>query len=173
MAMHITGYEGREAIPYAIKPGVALQLTNILRDVGDDWRIGRIYLPLEDLHTFQLTEDDIAAGVVDHGATSWRSRLNAPASFLRRIIARNCLLGKRDASPLLRAAELYRAILIDDKPTTTTISPTAHILTNNKIAPPARHLLAYVAEDTNRSSGTSCSTNYGERKSCLKNNHYW
>ena len=37
MSMHITGFQGRKAIPYAVKVGVALQLTNILRDVGEDW----------------------------------------------------------------------------------------------------------------------------------------
>ena len=37
------------ALPYAIKLGVALQLTNILRDVGEDWRNGRVYLPREEL----------------------------------------------------------------------------------------------------------------------------
>jgi len=37
MTMHIIGFSGPEAIPYAIKLGVALQLTNILRDIGEDW----------------------------------------------------------------------------------------------------------------------------------------
>ncbi len=46
MSMHIIGYSGSEAVPYAIRLGVALQMTNILRDVGDDWRNGRIYLPI-------------------------------------------------------------------------------------------------------------------------------
>ena len=41
MSMHIIGFTGPEAIPYAIKLGVALQITNILRDVAEDWRAGR------------------------------------------------------------------------------------------------------------------------------------
>ena len=45
MSMHIIGYSDEDAIPFAIKLGVALQTTNILRDVGDDWRMGLIYLP--------------------------------------------------------------------------------------------------------------------------------
>ena len=45
MSMHIVGYTGTEAIPYAVKLGMALQPTNILRDVGEDWRNGRLYLP--------------------------------------------------------------------------------------------------------------------------------
>lgn len=50
---------------YAIKLGVALQLTNILRDVGEDARRGRVYLPEEDLARFGLCADDVLAGVHD------------------------------------------------------------------------------------------------------------
>jgi phytoene synthase len=64
LVMGITGYTpGAE--PYAIKLGVALQLTNILRDVGEDARRGRVYLPEEDLEHFGLKADDILAGVYD------------------------------------------------------------------------------------------------------------
>ncbi|HRJ44619.1 MAG TPA: squalene/phytoene synthase family protein, partial [Caldilineaceae bacterium] len=64
MTMHIIGYAGPQAIPYAIKLGVALQLTNILRDVGEDWANGRLYLPQDELAAFGLSEADIAAGQV-------------------------------------------------------------------------------------------------------------
>ncbi len=53
------------AEPYAIKLGVALQLTNILRDIGEDAQRGRIYLPQEDLQRFDLTDADILAGTCD------------------------------------------------------------------------------------------------------------
>lgn len=49
----------------AISLGLAMQLTNILRDVGEDLQRDRIYLPLEDLHAFNYTEADLIAGVVD------------------------------------------------------------------------------------------------------------
>lgn len=49
----------------AISLGLAMQLTNILRDVGEDVQRDRIYLPLEDLHAFDYTEQDLLAGVVD------------------------------------------------------------------------------------------------------------
>ncbi|MEL7409167.1 MAG: phytoene synthase [Cyanobacteria bacterium J06558_2] len=49
----------------AIALGVAMQLTNILRDVGEDVQRDRIYLPLEDLHAFDYTEQDLIAGVID------------------------------------------------------------------------------------------------------------
>ncbi|MBO0350447.1 phytoene synthase [Phormidium pseudopriestleyi FRX01] len=49
----------------AIALGIANQLTNILRDVGEDARRGRIYLPLEELALFDYTEEDLLNGVVD------------------------------------------------------------------------------------------------------------
>ena len=49
----------------AIALGIAMQLTNILRDVGEDAQRGRIYLPLEDLKLFNYTEEDIFKGVID------------------------------------------------------------------------------------------------------------
>ncbi|NJR49961.1 MAG: phytoene synthase [Leptolyngbyaceae cyanobacterium CSU_1_3] len=60
----------RSAIDDAIALGIAKQLTNILRDVGEDARRGRIYLPLADLALFNYTEDDLLKGVVDD---RWRA----------------------------------------------------------------------------------------------------
>ena len=114
MSMHIIGFSGKEAISYAVKLGVALQLTNILRDVSEDWRAGRLYLPKEELVDFGLSEADIAAGIVDD---RWRK-------FMRFQIKRNRVL-YREAFPgialldsdgrfaIAAAAELYRAILED------------------------------------------------------------
>src|SRR6185503_20221742 len=49
---------------YALNLGVALQLTNILRDIKADLAQGRLYLPLEDLDAFRCTVDDLTTGVV-------------------------------------------------------------------------------------------------------------
>ncbi len=114
MTMHIVGYASTEAIPYAVKLGVALQLTNILRDVGEDWQNGRLYLPQEELAQFGLSEADIAAGCTDD---RWRA-------FMRFQIARAhqlyqeampgiAMLGDRGQAAVAAAAELYRAILDD------------------------------------------------------------
>jgi phytoene synthase len=59
MCRQIFGYRNESTREYAINLGVALQLTNIIRDVKDDARKGRIYLPLEDLCRFGYTEDDL------------------------------------------------------------------------------------------------------------------
>jgi phytoene synthase len=114
MSMHIVGFSGPAAIPYAVKLGVALQLTNILRDVGEDYRSGRVYLPQEELAAFGITEDQIAAGRVDD---RWRE-------FMRFQIARNrmlyeeawpgiALLNRDGRFAIAAAAILYRGILDD------------------------------------------------------------
>lgn len=59
MMTHVLGYSNGEAFHYAEKLGIAMQLTNILRDIKEDAAMGRIYLPLEELHQFGLTEKDI------------------------------------------------------------------------------------------------------------------
>jgi len=59
------GVTHKEAVEPALSLGIALQLTNILRDVGEDARRGRIYLPQEDLEKFGVTEEQILAGRMD------------------------------------------------------------------------------------------------------------
>ncbi len=59
VVLPIFGYEKPEALARGEACGIAFQLTNILRDVQEDARLGRIYLPLEDLRRFGVSEDDI------------------------------------------------------------------------------------------------------------------
>lgn len=61
MMTYILGYKNTTAFAYAEKLGVAMQLTNILRDIQEDKHIGRIYLPGEDLERFRVTRDDVMA----------------------------------------------------------------------------------------------------------------
>lgn len=63
VCLHVFGFdESREALEQAEAQGIAFQLTNILRDVAEDGERGRIYLPLEDLQRFDISEDDFLAG---------------------------------------------------------------------------------------------------------------
>ena len=55
----IFGYTRPETLVYAEKLGLAFQLTNIIRDVGDDARRGRIYLPVDDMQRFNVTAAEI------------------------------------------------------------------------------------------------------------------
>lgn len=59
MTTDIFGFEGQEARKHAEHLGIAMQLTNILRDIGEDLDRGRIYLPQEDLNHFGVTENDL------------------------------------------------------------------------------------------------------------------
>ncbi len=59
MCIEIFGYKNKSAKDFAVDLGIALQLTNILRDVKKDADNGRIYLPQEDLQKYYYTEQDI------------------------------------------------------------------------------------------------------------------
>jgi phytoene synthase len=58
---HIYGFEDRKALELAEKCGIAFQLTNILRDIGEDASGGRVYLPEEDLEKFGVRGEDLRA----------------------------------------------------------------------------------------------------------------
>jgi phytoene synthase len=112
MSMHIIGFTNPDAIPYAIKLGLALQMTNILRDVGEDWQRGRLYLPNEELEAFGLTEDDIAAGEV---TDKWREFMRFQIERTRQLYEESwtgiMMLHKDGRFAIAAAAGLYRGIL--------------------------------------------------------------
>ena len=60
--IEIFGYRDPRARDYAVHLGIALQLTNIMRDVQADARAGRVYLPEEDLRRFGVAAEDLAVG---------------------------------------------------------------------------------------------------------------
>jgi phytoene synthase len=104
------GFE--QAAPYAVRLGVALQLTNILRDVGEDAGRGRIYLPQDDLERFALTDNDIFCGTYDD---RFRHLMRFEISRARHLV-REALPGIALLAPSARvgvgaAALLYRDIL--------------------------------------------------------------
>lgn len=59
LSAQIFGFNNRKTLKFAHDLGMAFQLTNIIRDVGEDARRNRIYLPLDELAKFNVTEDDI------------------------------------------------------------------------------------------------------------------
>ncbi len=61
MSASIFGYTDKRTLDYAPELGLAFQLTNIIRDVGEDARRNRIYLPLDELEKFDVVESDIPA----------------------------------------------------------------------------------------------------------------
>jgi 15-cis-phytoene synthase len=61
----IFGYHHEDALAHAVDLGVALQLTNILRDVGEDARRGRVYLPRDEMRHFGYSEAELMSGVIN------------------------------------------------------------------------------------------------------------
>lgn len=59
LSAQIFGFENRKTLKFAHDLGLAFQLTNIIRDVGEDARRNRIYIPLDDLARFGVSQDDI------------------------------------------------------------------------------------------------------------------
>jgi 15-cis-phytoene synthase len=114
MAMHIIGFEGEDALPYAVRLGVALQITNILRDIAEDWRVGRLYLPQEELEAFGLSEADIERGEVTE---RWRNFMRFQIARNRRLYQESWegiqMLDRDGRTAISAAAILYRDILQD------------------------------------------------------------
>ena len=96
----------------AIALGIANQLTNILRDVGEDARRGRIYLPLEELALFNYTEQDLFKGVVDE---RWRELMRFQIQRARKyfvLAEKGIRILNPDARwPVWAALMLYQKIL--------------------------------------------------------------
>lgn len=111
LSMGIIGY-APGAEPYAIKLGVALQLTNILRDIGEDVRRGRVYLPQEDLERFGLTADDILASTYDDRFIAlMRFQIDRARRFYDESWPGIALLPSDSRLAVAAAARVYRAIL--------------------------------------------------------------
>jgi phytoene synthase len=103
---------GSEDVERAETLGVALQLINIIRDVREDWELGRVYLPQDELASFGVTEADIAAGNV---TSAWHPFMSLQAERARVYLQDGLgLLGsldRRSALCVSTFASLYRATL--------------------------------------------------------------
>jgi phytoene synthase len=110
ICIRIFGCRSPGAREYALHLGVALQLTNILRDVKGDLERGRVYLPLEDLATFGCTVDDLAAGVVTEPV---RRLIEFECRRAREFYQRAIDARPREDSRRLVAAEIMRAVYFE------------------------------------------------------------
>jgi phytoene synthase len=112
MSMHIIGFADESAIRYAIKLGVALQLTNILRDIAEDWERGRVYLPQDELHAYGITEKCFNDGIVDD---TWKSFMQFQIKRTRKIYEEAWpginLLHSTGQLSIAAAATFYKGIL--------------------------------------------------------------
>ncbi|MBK8782182.1 MAG: squalene/phytoene synthase family protein [Anaerolineales bacterium] len=114
MSMYIVGFKGHDAVPYAIKLGVALQMTNVLRDVGEDYRNGRLYLPREELIQFGISEEDIAEGRV---TDNWRQFMKFQIDRTRQLYKESWEGVKkleREGQLAIGAASTFYSGILDD-----------------------------------------------------------
>jgi phytoene synthase len=112
VCLQIFGFREDSAKEYAEQCGIALQLTNILRDVKEDAEMGRIYLPAEDLRKFDYTPEELRRGVMDE---RFRELMNFEAARARNYYARArrlLPLVEDESRPALWAMiEIYQRIL--------------------------------------------------------------
>ncbi len=103
---------GSDDVERAETLGIALQLINIIRDVREDWQLGRVYLPQDELASFGVTEDDIAAG---RATDAWRALMTFQAErarvYLQDGLGLLRSLDGRSALCVSTFAGLYRATL--------------------------------------------------------------
>jgi 15-cis-phytoene synthase len=112
MSMFIVGFRTSEAVPYAIKLGVALQMTNILRDVGEDYHHGRLYLPREELAFYSIHEIDIAERrITDHWRQFMKFQIDRTRQLYRESWAGVKMLEREGQLAIGAASVFYQGIL--------------------------------------------------------------
>lgn len=110
LCIKIFGCRSAAACEYALNLGVALQLTNILRDIKDDLARGRVYLPLEDLAAHGCTIADLEAGIVSDPV---RALLAFECRRAREFYQRATDARPPEDRPKLVAAEIMRAVYFE------------------------------------------------------------
>ena len=85
ICIEIFGYKDARAVEYAVDLGLAMQLTNILRDVEEDLERDRVYIPQEDIARFGCSEEDLFRGVVnDNFRDLMRFQVDRARDFFRK-----------------------------------------------------------------------------------------
>jgi phytoene synthase len=110
ICIRIFGCRNDRAREYAVNLGVALQLTNILRDIPDDLARGRVYLPQEDLAAHGCTVDDLSKGLVTEPV---RRLMMFECARARDFYQRAILARPDEDRRRLVAAEIMRAVYFE------------------------------------------------------------
>jgi len=114
MSMYIVGFKTNEAIPYAIRLGVALQMTNILRDVGEDYQNGRLYLPRQEMAFYGIREEDIAKGRL---SDNWRQFMKFQIDRTRQLYQESwsgVKMLEREGQLAIGAASVFYSGILDE-----------------------------------------------------------
>jgi phytoene synthase len=112
MAAEIFGYAQPATANYAVLLGTAFQLTNIIRDVGEDARRGRIYVPREDLDRFRVSEGEILAlNESERFRELIAFQIGRARDFYAKAFAALAPGDRRNQRPGLVMAAIYRTVL--------------------------------------------------------------
>ena len=112
LAAEIFGYGDRRTLKYAHDLGLAFQLTNIIRDVGEDARRGRIYIPADELRQFNVPAADILqARYSDNFRRLMEFQIERAGKYYEQSMAQLPPQDRRAQRPGLMMAAIYRATL--------------------------------------------------------------
>jgi 15-cis-phytoene synthase len=135
LAAEIFGYTDRRTLKYAHDLGLAFQLTNIIRDVGEDARRGRIYLPLDELARFGVAEADILRARYSEGFKNLMEfQIRRAQETYDRALGQLPAVDRKSQRAGLIMAAIYRTLL--DEIT----KDGCRVLTHRVALPPARKL---------------------------------
>ena len=112
VAAQIFGQQDAHTTQYAHKLGLAFQLTNIIRDVGEDAMRGRIYLPVSELQQFEVTANEISNRTYSDRFTAlMRFQAERAHLFYDQALALLPDVDRRAQKPGLMMASIYRTLL--------------------------------------------------------------
>ena len=112
MMTHVLGYKDDRAFSYAKQLGIAMQLTNILRDVKEDKEMGRLYIPQSDLAAFGVTEQDIFnEQMTPRLQALMKFQVERADQYYTEAIPGISLLKTESQYAIYSAARIYRGIL--------------------------------------------------------------
>ena len=116
LAAEIFGYQDRRTLKYAHDLGMAFQLTNIIRDVGEDARRGRVYLPMDELKRFDVSVADIlAARYSDNFRRLMEFQIERAESYYAQAMSQLPAGDRKTQRPGLVMAAIYRTVLDEIK----------------------------------------------------------
>lgn len=113
MMTSVLGYRTEEAFTYAEKLGIAMQLTNILRDIQEDKSMGRVYIPLDELRQFGVNKQDIfAENLTDNLRELIKFQVQRAYRYYQDANVGIPMLMRESQFAIYAASQIYRGILL-------------------------------------------------------------
>ena len=135
LSVEIFGYSNRQTLKYAHDLGIALQLTNIIRDVGEDARRNRIYLPMDEMQQYNVTAADILnARESENFQKLMAFQIERAQRYYQQALAQLPDIDRKNQRTGLIMAAIYRATLDE------VIHSGCHVLTERVSLTPLRKL---------------------------------